>query len=183
MSSAAEFSKELASCNTLHFNSWWLNTSRNRQYIQIHRCFYWEDNLSLNQNISRSDSELIILTTLLLCLTRVKGAKYGTNAGVHCSPLPDTYSMCLLPWAGMKKLRRLFESYPWATKAPKLTQLCSYQDTHKAFCCIIHESQLEALLILEAFCEGVSHVVWREGFFSAVLELWEDCLGRSAMFT
>lgn len=125
MSSAAEFSKELASCNTLHFNSWWLNTSRNRQYIQIHRCFYWEDNLSLKQNISRSDSELIILTTLLLCLTRVKGAKYGTNAGVHCSPLPDTYSMCLLPWAGMKKLRRLFESYPWATKAPKLTQLYS----------------------------------------------------------
>lgn len=59
----------------------------------------------------------------------------------------------------------------------------SQTDTHKAFCCIVHEAQLEALLILEALGQRVSHVIRGQRLLSAVLELGKDRLGANAMST
>ncbi len=50
--------------------------------------------------------------------------------------------------------------------------------TYKALCGIIHEAQLEALLVLKGLCQGVTQVVGGQGSLPTVLELGENALKR-----
>ncbi len=48
--------------------------------------------------------------------------------------------------------------------------------TYKALCGIVHEAQLEALLVLKGLCQGVTQVVRGQGALPTVLELGENAL-------
>lgn len=48
--------------------------------------------------------------------------------------------------------------------------------TYKALCGIIHEAQLEAVLVLKGLCQGVTQVVGGQGSLPTVLELGENAL-------
>ena len=50
--------------------------------------------------------------------------------------------------------------------------------TYKALCGIVHEAQLEALLVLKGLCQGVTQVVRGQGALPTVLELGENTLKR-----
>lgn len=50
--------------------------------------------------------------------------------------------------------------------------------TYKALCGIIHEAQLEALLVLKGLCQGVTQVVRGQGTLPTVLELGENALKK-----
>lgn len=50
--------------------------------------------------------------------------------------------------------------------------------TYKALRGIIHEAQLEALLVLKGLCQGVTQVVRGQGALPTVLELGENALER-----
>lgn len=50
--------------------------------------------------------------------------------------------------------------------------------TYKALCGIIHEAQLEALLVLKGLCQGVTQIVRGQGALPTVLELGENALKR-----
>ena len=52
--------------------------------------------------------------------------------------------------------------------------------TYKALCGIIHEAQLEALLVLKGLCQGVTQVVRGQGSLPTVLELGENALKKRA---
>jgi hypothetical protein len=48
--------------------------------------------------------------------------------------------------------------------------------TYKAFCSIIHNSQLETLFILESLCQSTAESVRWKHFFTATLKLVKDSL-------
>lgn len=48
--------------------------------------------------------------------------------------------------------------------------------TYEALCSIIHDSQLEALLILESLCQSTAESVRGKHFFTATLELIKNAL-------
>ncbi len=48
--------------------------------------------------------------------------------------------------------------------------------TYKALGGIVHEAQLEALLVLKGLCQGVTQVVRGQGALPTVLELGENAL-------
>lgn len=48
--------------------------------------------------------------------------------------------------------------------------------TYKALCGVVHEAQLEALLVLKGLCQGVTQVVGGQGALPTVLELGENAL-------
>lgn len=50
--------------------------------------------------------------------------------------------------------------------------------TYKTLGGIIHEAQLEALLVLKGLCQGVTQVVGGQGSFATVLELGKNTLKR-----
>lgn len=50
--------------------------------------------------------------------------------------------------------------------------------TYKALCGIVHEAQLEALLVLKGLCQGVTQVVRGQGSLPTVLELGENTLKK-----
>jgi len=50
--------------------------------------------------------------------------------------------------------------------------------TYKALSSIIHEAQLEALLVLKGLCQGVTQVVRGQGTLPTVLELGENALKK-----
>lgn len=52
--------------------------------------------------------------------------------------------------------------------------------TYKALCGIIHEAQLEALLVLKGLRQGVTQVVRGQGSLPTVLELGENTLKKRA---
>lgn len=52
--------------------------------------------------------------------------------------------------------------------------------TYKALCGIIHEAQLEALLVLKGLCQGVTQVVRGQGALPTLLELGENALKTRA---
>lgn len=52
----------------------------------------------------------------------------------------------------------------------------SHQKIFKALCSIVHNSQLEALLILESLCQSTPESVRRKHFFTTTLKLVEDAL-------
>lgn len=51
--------------------------------------------------------------------------------------------------------------------------------TYKALCGIVHEAQLEALLVLKGLCQGMTQVVRGQGSLPTVLELGENTLKRT----
>lgn len=55
--------------------------------------------------------------------------------------------------------------------------------TYKALCGIVHEAQLEALLVLKGLCQGVTQVVRGQGALPTVLELGENALKRRTSFS
>lgn len=50
--------------------------------------------------------------------------------------------------------------------------------THKTFSSIVHDAQLEALLILKCLCKGSTQGIRRQDLLTATLELVEDTLVR-----
>lgn len=58
------------------------------------------------------------------------------------------------------------------------TLFLSAPGTYKTLRGIIHEAQLEALLVLKGLCQGVTQVVGGQGSFSTVLELGKNTLKR-----
>lgn len=52
----------------------------------------------------------------------------------------------------------------------------SHQEIFEALCSIIHDSQLEALLILESLCQSTAESVRGKHFFTATLELIKNAL-------
>lgn len=50
---------------------------------------------------------------------------------------------------------------------------------YKAFCGVVHEAQLEALLVKERLREGSSQGVWRKGCLMAELKLGKEFLEQN----
>lgn len=65
---------------------------------------------------------------------------------------------------------------PYASLSPSGQPVAT--GTYKALCGIIHEAQLEALLVLKGLCQGVTQVVRGQGALPTVLELGENTLKR-----
>lgn len=51
--------------------------------------------------------------------------------------------------------------------------------TYKAFCGVVHEAQLEALLVKERLCKGSPQGVWRKGCLMAELKLGKEFLEQN----
>lgn len=64
------------------------------------------------------------------------------------------------------------------TLLPHDTQVAT--GTYEALCSIVHEAQLEALLVLKGLCQGVTQVVRGQRPLSALLELGENTLKKGA---
>lgn len=52
--------------------------------------------------------------------------------------------------------------------------------TYKALCGIVHEAQLEAMLVLKGLRQGLTQVVRRQGALLTLLELGEKALRKRA---
>lgn len=58
-----------------------------------------------------------------------------------------------------------------------MSNVCLFS-THKAFCSVVHDAQLETLLVLEGLCQSAAEGVWRQHSLTAELELGEDALHK-----
>lgn len=65
-----------------------------------------------------------------------------------------------------------------ACMPPSLGRAPVATGTYEALCGIIHEAQLEALLVLKGFCQGDAQFIRRQGTLPTALELGENTLKR-----
>lgn len=108
-----------------------------------------------------------------------QGLMGGTEALSVTSP--NSLLQCITPncVAGGTHKHTHTSLSPFASLHPSLPQDSRVATgTYKALCGIVHEAQLEALLVLKGLCQGVTQVVRGQGALPTVLELGENTLKR-----